>query len=170
MFNCRFFGQTGLLWQASGTQIRLSQAGTVEIGATRLLGEIMTPKAVFWDMDGTLIDSEPLHERSLAAALVSVGIQPPEDLHQRVIGVAALPVYEMLCQELGLKLPFSEWIVRKYDHYFKHVHTLRAREGAVEIFKALHERGVQQAIVSNSDRLVVNANMKALGIDWPTLK
>lgn len=130
----------------------------------------MTPKAVFWDMDGTLIDSEPLHERSLVAALKSVGIQPPGDLHERVIGVAALPVYEMLRDEFGLSLPFNEWIVRKYDHYFKNVHTLKPRQGAVEIFKLLHERGTSQAIVSNSDRLVVNANMKALGLDWPTLK
>ncbi|MGB3417611.1 MAG: HAD family hydrolase, partial [Mesorhizobium sp.] len=27
----------------------------------------MTPKAVFWDMDGTLTDSEPLHEAALVA-------------------------------------------------------------------------------------------------------
>ncbi|TIQ93686.1 MAG: HAD family phosphatase, partial [Mesorhizobium sp.] len=33
----------------------------------------MTPKAVFWDMDGTLVDSEPLHEAALIAALHSVG-------------------------------------------------------------------------------------------------
>lgn len=127
----------------------------------------MTPKAVFWDMDGTLIDSEPLHEQSLVAALRSLGIDPPEDLHERVIGVAAFPVYEMLRDQFGLRLPFNEWIVRKYEHYFRNTHTLKPREGAVEIFRLLHERGVQQVIVSNSDRLIVNANMHAIGIDWP---
>ena len=25
----------------------------------------MTPKAVYWDMDGTLVDSEPLHDEAL---------------------------------------------------------------------------------------------------------
>ncbi|RUX71366.1 HAD family phosphatase, partial [Mesorhizobium sp. M2A.F.Ca.ET.040.01.1.1] len=54
----------------------------------------MTPKAVFWDMDGTLVDSEPLHEAALVAALRSVGIAPPHDLHERVLGIAAWPVYE----------------------------------------------------------------------------
>ena len=130
----------------------------------------MTPKAVFWDMDGTLIDSEPLHEQSLSEALLGLGILPPEDLHERVVGVAAVPVYEMLRDELGLDLPFNEWITQKYNHYFKHVSSLRARQGAVEIFKLLHQQAIPQVIVSNSDRLVVNANMKAIGLDWPTLK
>ena len=39
----------------------------------------MTPQAVFWDMDGTLVDSEPLHAAALAAALRSLGITPPDD-------------------------------------------------------------------------------------------
>ena len=130
----------------------------------------MTPKAVFWDMDGTLIDSEPLHEKSLIAALKSVGIKPPEDLHQRVVGVAAGPVYEMLRDEFGLALPFKEWIVRKYDHYMKHVKSLKPRKGAVEIFRLLEERGIPQVIVSNSDRMVVDANLEAIGLYKPTLK
>ena len=80
----------------------------------------MTPKAVFWDMDGTLVDSEPLHEAALVAALRSVGIAPPADLHERVLGIAAWPVYEMMRDEFGLDLPFDDWIVRKYDHYLPH--------------------------------------------------
>jgi HAD superfamily hydrolase (TIGR01509 family) len=124
----------------------------------------MLPKAVYWDMDGTLIDSEPLHEKSLIHALKRVGIEPPHDLHERVLGVAAYPVYEMLRDDFGLDLPFDRWIVLKYTHYLDNAPNLKARPGAVEIFNDLRIRGVVQGVVSNSDRLVVDANMRAIGI------
>lgn len=130
----------------------------------------MTPKAVFWDMDGTLVDSEPLHEAALVAALRSVGIAPPTNLHERVLGVAAWPVYQMLRSEFGLDLPFDDWIVRKYDHYLPLAETLKPRPGAIEIFNELRERGVQQAVVSNSDRLIVDANLRAVGLAYPGMK
>ncbi|MDX8478571.1 HAD family phosphatase [Mesorhizobium sp. VK24D] len=127
----------------------------------------MTPKAVFWDMDGTLVDSEPLHEAALVAALRSVGIAPPTDLHERVLGIAAWPVYEMLRNEFGLSLPFDEWIVRKYDHYLPMAETLKPRPGAIEVFNQLRALGVEQAVVSNSDRLIVDANLSAVGLVYP---
>ncbi|MBZ9762582.1 HAD family phosphatase [Mesorhizobium sp. CA8] len=127
----------------------------------------MTPKAVFWDMDGTLVDSEPLHEAALAAALRSVGIAPPPDLHERVLGIAAWPVYEMLRDEFGLALPFDDWIVRKYDHYLPLAATLKPRPGAIEVFNELRALGVEQAVVSNSDRLIVDANLRAVGLVYP---
>jgi HAD superfamily hydrolase (TIGR01509 family) len=130
----------------------------------------MTPKAVFWDMDGTLTDSEPLHEAALIAALRSAGVTPPSDLHERVLGVSAWPVYEMLRDEHGLALPFEEWIVRKYDHYWPLVEGLKPRPGAVEIFNELRARGVAQAVVSNSDRMVVDANLRAVGLAYPGMK
>lgn len=130
----------------------------------------MTPKAVFWDMDGTLIDSEPLHARSLEAALRSLDIEPPGDLHARVVGVAAGPVFEMLRDELGLQLTFQDWIARKYSHYMAHLHELQPREGALEIFAELEQMGVAQVIVSNSDRKVVDTNMRVLGIDRPAIR
>ncbi|MER9847363.1 HAD family phosphatase [Mesorhizobium sp. M0106] len=130
----------------------------------------MTPKAVFWDMDGTLVDSEPLHEAALIAALHSVGIAPPADLHERVLGIAAGPVYEMLRDEFGLDLPFDDWIVRKYDHYLPMAETLMPRTGAIEIFNELRALGVPQAVVSNSDRLIVDANLRAVRLVYPGMK
>jgi len=130
----------------------------------------MTPKAVFWDMDGTLVDSEPLHEAALVAALRSVGIAPPTDLHERVLGVAAWPVYEMLRDEFDLGLPFDDWIVRKYDHYMSMAGTLKPRPGAIEVFNELRALGVEQAVVSNSDRLIVDANLSAVGLIYPGMR
>ncbi|TIO34825.1 HAD family phosphatase [Mesorhizobium sp.] len=130
----------------------------------------MTPKAVFWDMDGTLVDSEPLHEAALVAALHSVGIAAPTNLHERVLGIAAWPVYEMLRDEFGLDLPFDDWIVRKYDHYLPMAETLKPRPGAIEIFNELRALGVAQAVVSNSDRLIVDANLRAVGLVYPGMK
>lgn len=124
----------------------------------------INPKAVFWDMDGTLVDSEPLHDAALEHAIRSLGLTPPEDLHERILGQAAWPVYQMMRAELGVSIPFEDWIARKYDYYFEHAPKLKPREGAVEIFRALEAAGIKQAIVSNSDRLIVDANLRAVGL------
>ncbi|TIP56661.1 MAG: HAD family phosphatase, partial [Mesorhizobium sp.] len=76
----------------------------------------------------------PLHEAALIAALHSVGIAAPTNLHERVLGIAAWPVYEMLRDEFGLDLRFDDWIVRKYDHYLPMTETLKPRPGAIEIY------------------------------------
>jgi HAD superfamily hydrolase (TIGR01509 family) len=130
----------------------------------------MLPKAVFWDMDGTLVDSEPLHDRALAAVLQGLGITPPADLHERVLGQAAVPVYEMMREEFGLSLPFGEWIMRKYRHYLAEAPSLEGRPGALDIFHDLQAKGVVQGVVSNSDRLIVDANLRAVGIQLAGLK
>ncbi|MEO9335840.1 HAD family phosphatase [Mesorhizobium sp. SB112] len=130
----------------------------------------MTVKAVYWDMDGTLIDSEPLHEECLAIALRSVGVEPPSDLHDKIIGIAARPVYDLLRAEYGFDLPFDQWIGIKYAHYLSKAASLKARSGALEIFLELKAKGVVQAVVSNSDRLVVDTNMRALDIHEPAFK
>ena len=72
--------------------------------------------------------------------------------------------------KFGLTLPFDDWIRRKYDHYLAHAPSLKPRAGALEIFRDLQCKGVVQAVVSNSDRLIVDANLRAVGIVEPGLK
>lgn len=130
----------------------------------------MTPKAVFWDMDGTLVDSEPLHEIALRKALEEEGIVPPADLAEQVVGIAASVVYQMFCEQYGLRVPYDEWIARKYGHYLPLVEKLVPRPGALEIFRELKARGVHQAVVSNSDRIVVDVNLRAVGLSYAGMK
>jgi beta-phosphoglucomutase-like phosphatase (HAD superfamily) len=130
----------------------------------------MKPKAVYWDMDGTLIDSEPLHDEALVVALGKLGLPPPPKLHERVLGQTAQDVYAMLRSEVGLDLPFDRWIALKYEHYLKEAPKLKPRPGAVEIWHELRARGVVQAVVSNSDRLIVEANIHALGLQEAGLR
>lgn len=122
------------------------------------------PKAVFWDMDGTLVDSEPLHTEALEAGMRSFGLTPPPDLHDRVLGKTALQVYAFVCEEFGIAVPFEDWIGRKYLHYLPRAGTLRPRPGAVEIWRELDRLGVPQVVVSNSDRMIVDANLRAVGL------
>lgn len=120
--------------------------------------------AVLWDMDGTLVDSEPLHEQTLVLLLNAQGLQAPPDLHQRTVGQPESRVHAMFCEELGLALPLAQWTEMRCRLYLERAAQLQARAGAIAVFAELHSRGVPQAVVSNSDRLIVDANLRAIGL------
>lgn len=120
--------------------------------------------AILWDMDGTLVDSEPLHEQALVSALRDQGLTPSPEFHDHIVGRDAREVHRWCQDHLGLSLPLRDWLRLKYQVYFKAVEGLQARDGAVGFFLRLREEGYLQAVVSNSDRLVVNANLDAAGM------
>ncbi|MGI9500481.1 MAG: HAD family hydrolase [Geminicoccaceae bacterium] len=129
----------------------------------------MTRPAILWDVDGTLVDSEPLHEAALVKALQDLDLTPPVDFHQHIVGRDAREVHSWCCEHLGLTLDLRDWLQLKYETYFAFAASLKPRSGAVKLFKDLHEEGYLQAIVSNSDRLVVNTNLDAVGLIEPGL-
>ena len=124
----------------------------------------MTCRAILWDMDGTLLDSEPLHERALVAAMTGAGIVPPDDLHARVIGMSADAVFAWLRRDHGLALDFADWIGLKYDAYLAGVDRVRVIPAAIDLWAQAQRRGLRQAIVSNSDRLIVDATLRLTGL------
>ena len=128
-----------------------------------------TGRAILWDMDGTLIDSEPLHEAALANALEEVGLTPPRDFHRHIVGQDAREVHRWCRNHLGLDLPLRDWLRLKYRSYLSGAHDLEPRGGAVDLFHRLRRRGYAQAIVSNSDRIIVSANLDATGLSDPGL-
>lgn len=124
----------------------------------------MTKKAVLWDMDGTLIDSEPLHISALGQAMQIKGMTPPDDLYMIVNGMSADTVYAWLGREFGFNELFDDWIKVKYKIYLQRMDEIKAFPDALALWNRLRKAGVKQAIVSNSDRLIVEANLNHLNL------
>jgi HAD superfamily hydrolase (TIGR01509 family) len=121
-------------------------------------------RAVAWDIDGTLIDSEPLHERALAEASAALGADLSDIAPDAFRGVHALDIWKALKPRFPASLAFKTWITAIEDDYIANSRDLPTIPGAVEAMMALAARGVAQACVSNSGRRIVDANIKALGI------
>ena len=121
-------------------------------------------RAVAWDIDGTLIDSEPLHERALAAASAALGADLSDLEPDAFRGVHAIDIWEALKPRFPAGSLFTTWIAAIEGYYVAHVGELEPNPGALEAMRKLSERGIAQACVSNSGRTIVDANIAALGI------
>ena len=124
-------------------------------------------RAVMWDIDGTLLLSESMHFRALRHTVGTEGKNVPDEFHHEIIGRAASVVYRTARERFGLSMNFDQFRRLKYGYYTEHAHEIEVRPGALEAWRTFAEHGLRQAVVSNSDRIVVNANIRVLGLEEP---
>lgn len=120
-------------------------------------------------MDGTLADTEPLHLRTLIAVLARHGIDAGDELHPLIFGKTGREVHSLCQQRFGVTTPFDEWAVLRARHYLDEAASIQPRAGALAVFAAVKAAGLAQAIVSNSSRMLLEANLRALGLQDPQL-
>ena len=123
------------------------------------------PAAVVFDMDGVLLDSEPVHYDVLRDLLAGEGITwTPED-HERTLGLTT----EGTWSYLGARLPAAvsrDDITERYDE------AILARfrggvpliPGARELAFRLAGSGVPIAVASSSPRALVDAGVSGSGL------
>jgi HAD superfamily hydrolase (TIGR01509 family) len=121
-------------------------------------------KAVAWDIDGTLVDSEPLHLRSLLAVCESYSVELSDVPDDSFIGVNLYGVWDALKDRFPANLTRSDWIAQINRHYSDNRSSLVAIPHAGEVVRDLAECGIRQAAASNSNRLVVDVNLMAIGV------
>lgn len=127
------------------------------------------PRAVLWDMDGTLALSEPLHMRTLIAALASCGVTAGDELHPLMFGLTGRDVHRVCRARFGIDADFDSWSAYRAARYVAEAPQLAPRPGALEIWHAARAAGLRQAIVSNAGRMLLEANLNALGLQTPEL-
>lgn len=120
--------------------------------------------AIAWDVDGTLIDSEPLHHAVLIDVCGRYGLDLGSLSVEALRGVHLPDVWTLLAPRLPAGVARERWIDQIVTAYVDRARSLVPLPGAREAVAALAARGFRQVCVSNSSRRIVDANIRALGI------
>lgn len=119
-------------------------------------------KAVLWDIDGTLLDSEPVHARCIIETGRRENILVTHSFVDSLVGVGYHGTHEKMQEDLGLAMSLDTWCTIVEDYYAHHAHQVLPRENVLDVVLSLAKADIKQCTVSNSPRKVVDANMNCL--------
>ena len=125
------------------------------------------PAAVLWDMDGTLIDSEPYWMESEGAlAQLYGGVWTEADAHE-MIGKSLYDSSKMLKQKFGIEdLSVQDVIDKMTNEVIENLKKkLPFRPGAIELLIELRRRGIKTALVTMSMRSMAQTVVDAIGFE-----
>lgn len=126
-------------------------------------------KAVLFDMDGVLIDSEPVYAQCLSMAFSQAGYPIPAVDFYRFAGVEFRTKFETVIQERGLSLAAEELAApyRAAQEKLLLDFGPMLKKGTLSVLKRLRKDGYRLALCSNSgqervDKVFQDTGMKEL--------
>lgn len=127
-------------------------------------------KAVIFDMDGVLTDSEPLINKAAVQMFRELGVRvEPEDFLP-FIGTGEERYIGGVAKKHGCALDLAKAKQRTYEIYLALVpDSLRAFPGALELVRACQKAGLRVAVASSADLMKIEANLCQISLpieDW----
>jgi HAD superfamily hydrolase (TIGR01509 family) len=126
----------------------------------------MELKGVIFDMDGVIVNSEPLHVKFECDILKSLGVDFPAEGCPEYAGLAMDKFWLALKERYDLNQPVEELLAydtamraklfRENDHF-------DAPDGVTGLIKSLKREGIPLALASSSHTLVIDAIIDKLG-------
>lgn len=124
----------------------------------------MKLQAVAWDIDGTLVDSEPVHLLALKMVCQDYDVSIADLPDDHFVGVHLEGVWQALAPRFGRGLNQPQWVHELNQHYLRLAVQITPMPGALQLVAELSRLGIRQVAVSNSNRAVVDANLAVGGL------
>ena len=121
---------------------------------------------VVFDMDGVLLDSEPLHYGVAARVLAAAGYTLDDELYRTFTGRTAEAMWEDLHLRFALPKPREAYLRAYEDGVLTALaEPIAPAPGARELVLGLVARRVPIALASSSQRVWIHATLRGLGLD-----
>ncbi|HLW07277.1 MAG TPA: HAD family phosphatase [Marinilabiliaceae bacterium] len=128
----------------------------------------MNLKAVLFDMDGVIVNTEPLHKKSYFKTFDEIGIEVSEELYSSLTGRATLKICEILCEKYQLKESPRDLLSKKQKHFeevFKNDNDLSLIDGVRELIQDYTENGLTLVLASSASMENIDRIFKKFELD-----
>ncbi len=124
-------------------------------------------KAVLFDMDGVIVDTEPLHRSAYFKMFDAVNIKVPDTLYESFTGQSTQNICQQIVEHFELPLCAETLMSLKRDYFkdlFENDTSLKLLDGVHDLIKDYHANGLTLVLASsasmeNIDRIFERFNL-----------
>ncbi|WP_064967710.1 HAD family hydrolase [Tenacibaculum ovolyticum] len=120
----------------------------------------MALKAVLFDMDGVIVDTEPLHKKAYFLMFSKVGIEVSQELYNSYTGQSTIDICKDLVNKFKLSLEATALVAYKRaffkELFFSDKNDLQLLDGVLDLIQNYYENGVTLVLASSASMVTID--------------
>ena len=126
----------------------------------------LNPKLVIFDMDGTMLDTEPLSHDGMVAAASEQGYKLPEGFFELMVGRNRAHARRLVLEMVGPDYDFDRGMAAHRAYIFDYIekHGAPIKKGLMELLAKLEEMGVKKCVATSTDKEMATHKLNCAGI------